>query len=158
MGKYIFYIWVGAAQLTWTICHTRKIGFSMSNFVHQRLSKFPSFVSPSPGGLCFGCVLAVFWLHHYCIQLCFLYLLKTLLCKFPSPLPPLTRGFHFDCISIVFIHTYTYLVETPLCKFPCFVSAARPACPPPPLLTSTSSPQTWRASETHVERLTDFKS
>ena len=112
--------------------------------------------------LCFGCVLVVFGLHHYCIQLCFLYLVETLLCIFPSPLRLFSPAHLLAFILIAFqlylsVHTHIWWKHF-FANSPCFVSAARPACPPPPLLTSTSSPQTWRASETRVEILTDFKS
>ena len=183
MEKYIFYIWLGAAQLMWTICHTRRFGFPKSQFCASEVVRIPLFCLTFSFNLvacvlvvfwlffgcvlvlfwlCFGCVLVVFGLHHYCIQLCFLYLVETLLCIFPSPLRLFSPAHLLAFILIAFqlylsVHTHIWWKHF-FANSPCFVSAARPACPPPPLLTSTSSPQTWRASETRVEILTDFKS
>ena len=134
------------------------LDFPSPNFVHQRLSEFPSFVSPSPSTwwlvfwLYFGFILVVFWLYFGFILvvfwLCFgcVWIASLLYSAvfpvfgwntslhFPlatsSLFPRSPVGVHFDCISIVFIRTYTYLVETLLCKFPLLRLSCSPSLSP----------------------------
>ena len=166
----------------WTICHTRRFGFPKSQFCASEVVRILLFCLTFFFNLVacvlvvfwfyFGCLLAVFWFYFGCVLAvlwlcldCITIVFSCVSCiwlkhfsAFSPPhfvsFPPLTcwRSFwlHFNCIYIWWKHFFA--------NSPCFVSAARPACPPPPLLTSTSSPQTWRASETGVEILTDFKS
>ena len=109
------------------------LDFPSPNFVHQRLSEFPSFVSPSPSTwwlvfwLYFGCFLAVFWFYFGCVLAVFWLCLDCITIVFScvsciwlkhfsafSPrhfvsFPPLTcwRSFwlHFNCIY-PYIHIF----------------------------------------------------